>query len=202
MSWHERRRPVHEDVVLFETVFVGHFNRIAEALGDEQSGVCALAFDNRVGCERRAVNDQRQIAVTQARLAKHQSRSLEHGLFRRRGVVSILRLYWAPSTSNTKSVNVPPISIASRAEFMKQPSSAVRFLDVAPEVGFANTRILANDRGGAFHEFAPEFHDNCRVGYEERTVHILLNDEHGDSLACDIAHRSENVGLHLWRQAK
>src|SRR3954452_15797223 len=109
-----------------------------------------------------------------------------------RGVVRSLRLNWAPSTSKTKSVNVPPISTASRAELMKPASCLDRLLDITAEIGFANARVVAHCRGRPFHEFAAELHHDGSVGDEERTVHVLLNDEHGHSLACNIAHRSED----------
>ena len=46
----------HVDVVLLEAVLVGHLHRIAEALGDQQRGVRALALDDGVGGERGAVD--------------------------------------------------------------------------------------------------------------------------------------------------
>ena len=48
----------HEDVVLLEAVLVGDLDRIAEALGGDQRRPGALALDDGVGGERRAVHDQ------------------------------------------------------------------------------------------------------------------------------------------------
>ena len=64
---HQRRRLHHEDVVLLEAVLEGDLDRIAEALGDDQRGLRALALDDRVGGERRAVDDQAEVGGLGAR---------------------------------------------------------------------------------------------------------------------------------------
>ena len=66
---HQRRRLPHEDVVLLEAVLEGDLDGIAEALGDDQRRLGALALDDGVGRERRAVDDQAEVARVSARRA-------------------------------------------------------------------------------------------------------------------------------------
>jgi hypothetical protein len=56
------RQPVGLDVVLVEAVLVGHLQRIAVAFGDDQRDLRPLALDQRVGGQRRPVDDQADVA--------------------------------------------------------------------------------------------------------------------------------------------
>ena len=113
---HQRRRQVDIDVVLLEAVLVPDLDRVAEPLGRDQRGPGALALDDRVGRQRRAVDDDRQIgrrrapaSRSTARIASMTARSGASG------VVRILALNRRPLASSATSVKVPPISTPSLA---------------------------------------------------------------------------------------
>ena len=55
--WHERRRRVDEEVVHVVATFVTDLERVAEPLGGQERRPRALALDERVGREGRAVDD-------------------------------------------------------------------------------------------------------------------------------------------------
>ena len=59
---HERLRPFHINVVLLEPVLIGNFDGVAKAVGGDERGPRSLTLDQRVGRERRAVNDQPHLA--------------------------------------------------------------------------------------------------------------------------------------------
>src|SRR5262249_23768820 len=65
------------DVVLLEAVLVADLDRVAEALGGDERGLGALALDERVGRERRAVDDDAEIAGLELRLGKDDPGRLE-----------------------------------------------------------------------------------------------------------------------------
>ena len=58
VAGHERSGPVDGNVVLLEAVLERHLDRVPEALGHDQRRPGAGPFDQGVGGERRAVNDQ------------------------------------------------------------------------------------------------------------------------------------------------
>src|SRR5437588_8370951 len=61
-AWHQRWRQIDIDVVLLEAVLVADLDGVAKSLGGDKSGPGAFAFDDRVGGEGRAVDDDRKIA--------------------------------------------------------------------------------------------------------------------------------------------
>jgi len=83
----ERRRQIDVDVVLLEAVFVADLDHVAEALGGEKRGPGALALDERIGGERRAMDDHADFAGLDTRLGRDRAQSGQHALFRgvRRG---------------------------------------------------------------------------------------------------------------------
>ena len=68
---HQGRRQVDVDVVLLEAVLVPDLDRVAKALGGDERGFGALALDQRVGRQGRAVDDDREVGRGQRRLAQH-----------------------------------------------------------------------------------------------------------------------------------
>ena len=80
---HQGRRQVDIDVVLLEAVLVADLDRVAEAFGRDQRGPGALALDDRVGRERRAVDDDRQVARREPRLPQHRADRGDDGALRR-----------------------------------------------------------------------------------------------------------------------
>ena len=80
---HQRRRTVHADVVLLETVFVGHFDRVPETLGHHQRRARALALYQCVGRKRRPVDDQADIAGRGAGALQRRTDAFQHAAFRR-----------------------------------------------------------------------------------------------------------------------
>jgi hypothetical protein len=82
---HQRLGPLHVDVVLLEAVLPGDLQRIAEPLGGEQGGARALALDQRIGGERRAVNHKRHIGRCALGFGQHGAHARQHGAFGRIG---------------------------------------------------------------------------------------------------------------------
>jgi hypothetical protein len=80
---HQRRRPLHPDVVLLEAILVRHLDGVAEAFRDKQRGFRAFALDHRVGCQSGAVDDGRQIGRAQTGVCENLLRPFEHGDFGR-----------------------------------------------------------------------------------------------------------------------
>ena len=78
----ERGRPVDGDVVLLETVLEGHLHRVPEPLGDEERGPRAGALDNRVGRERRAVDEEADLAGGDPRLSDRLTNRRDHPFLR------------------------------------------------------------------------------------------------------------------------
>jgi len=79
----ERRRQVDVDVVLLEAVFVADLDHVAESFGGEKRGSGALALDERIGGERRAMDDHADLAGRDAGLGRDRTQGGEHALFRR-----------------------------------------------------------------------------------------------------------------------
>ena len=82
---HQRLGPLHVDVVLLEAVLPGDLEGIAEALGGDQRGVRALALDQRVGGERRAVHDEADVGRPALGLGQDGAHALQHAAFGRVG---------------------------------------------------------------------------------------------------------------------
>jgi hypothetical protein len=80
---HQRRWLDHEDVVLLEAVLEGDLDRIAKTLGHDQCRLGALALDDGIGCERRAVNDQAEITRLGAGELHDLGHAGQHAFFRR-----------------------------------------------------------------------------------------------------------------------
>ena len=59
---HQRFRQYDVQVVLVVTAFVAHRDHVAKALGGDQCGAGAFAFDHRIGGERGAVDDDADVA--------------------------------------------------------------------------------------------------------------------------------------------
>ncbi len=76
---HQRRRQVDVDVVLLEPILVADLDHVAEALGGEQRGPGALALDDGVGRERRAVHDQVHVRRRDAGLGRDRAQGRDHG---------------------------------------------------------------------------------------------------------------------------
>ena len=112
---HERRRLFEEHVVLVVAALVGDLDDVAETFGRDQRGAGALALDDGVGRERGAVQEHADVARSarpaSARTARVPSTTAFSGA---RGVVSTFIVSRRSPASRTMSVNVPPMSAASR----------------------------------------------------------------------------------------
>jgi hypothetical protein len=82
---HQRLGPLHVDVVLLETVFPGDLERIAEALRRDQRRDGALAFDQGIGGQGRAVHDQPDIGRRAFGLGQDGAHALHHAALGRIG---------------------------------------------------------------------------------------------------------------------
>ena len=80
---HQRLGLLDEDVVLLEAVLLRHLDRIAEALGGDQRGLRALALDDGVGGERRAVHDQADLAGLDLAELQRPQHAVEHAVLGR-----------------------------------------------------------------------------------------------------------------------
>ncbi len=83
LARHQRRRLLHEDVVLLEAMLEGYLDRIAEALGDDQRRLRTLALNDGVGGQRRAVDDQAEITGLQFGELEDLLDAGQHALFGR-----------------------------------------------------------------------------------------------------------------------
>ena len=102
------------DVVLLEALLVAHLEHVAKALGGEQRGARALALDQRVGGERRAVDEDADVARRERRRPRAPARAVEHAVLGRARRGQHLGGERPPACSSTTSVKVPPISAAMR----------------------------------------------------------------------------------------
>ena len=57
----QRFGKVEVQIILLEPAFGAHFDHVTEALGGDQRGLGPAPFDQRVGCQRGAVDDLREI---------------------------------------------------------------------------------------------------------------------------------------------
>ena len=73
-------------IVLREPVFGPHFDHVAKPFGRDQGGARAAPFDQRIGGQRRAMNDDVDLGQGNARRFGHNGDPVEDRLFRR-GVV-------------------------------------------------------------------------------------------------------------------
>ena len=80
---HQRLGLLDEDVVLLEAVLLRHLDRIAEALGGDQCGLRALALDDGVGGEGRAVHDQADLAGLDLGKLQRAQHAVEHAVLGR-----------------------------------------------------------------------------------------------------------------------
>ena len=78
----QRRWQIDIDVVLLEAVFVTDLDDVAETLRGQKRGLGALAFDQRVGGKRRAVDDQFHLPRLDAGFGDHRAHGGKHALFR------------------------------------------------------------------------------------------------------------------------
>ena len=74
--------PFHIQVVLFEAMLIGNFDGIAKPVGRHQRGMRALAFDQGIGRQRRAMDDQRDIGRRHARAFQDFADPFQHRAFR------------------------------------------------------------------------------------------------------------------------
>ncbi len=74
---HQRRRQVDVDVILLEAVLVADLDGVAKPLGGDQRGPCALALDQSVGRQGRAVDDDADIGGGELRRLQHDGDRLD-----------------------------------------------------------------------------------------------------------------------------
>ena len=83
VTGHQRFRKLDVQVVLVVTALIAHRQHVAKALGGDQRGARALAFDDCVGGQRGAMNHHRDVGRAHTRLRQNRTRPLQHGTFRR-----------------------------------------------------------------------------------------------------------------------
>jgi hypothetical protein len=81
---HERRRAFHVDVVLLEALLVPHLENVPHALGGHECGARALALDQRVRRQRRAVDEDRHVRGCALRVGEHAPDAFHDPSFRSR----------------------------------------------------------------------------------------------------------------------
>src|SRR2546430_10822593 len=77
MTWDERIRETQEQIVNVEALLASHLEHITETRRGEESGDRALALDDRVGRERRAVDDRADVARRDTRLREQLACALD-----------------------------------------------------------------------------------------------------------------------------
>ena len=77
---HQRLRLLDGEVILVVAALGRDIERVAKAVGGDQRGARAAPLDDRVGGERRAVDERVDVGEMQARVAEHQARALQHAL--------------------------------------------------------------------------------------------------------------------------
>ena len=82
---YQRLRPLHVDVVLLEAVLPRHLDGIAEALRRDQRRARTLALDQRIGGQRRAVDDESHVLRPALRLGQDGAHALQDGALGRVG---------------------------------------------------------------------------------------------------------------------
>ena len=99
--------------------FVRHFNAVAEAFGGDQGGVGAFALDDGVGGERGAVDDGADIGGAQGGAFQHEAYARpSHRVPARAGWSGPWLRCGGRPCSSTRSVKVPPMSMARRAAWV------------------------------------------------------------------------------------
>ena len=81
----QRLWPVDHQVVMVEALLVALLENVAEALGGDEGRPGTLALDQRIGGERRPVDEDADVGRLQPGLFEHQPDALDHAKFRRRG---------------------------------------------------------------------------------------------------------------------
>ena len=81
VAGHERGRPVDRNVVLLEAVLERHLDRVPESLGHDERRSGAGPFDQGVGSERGAVNDQADCIWLHACFGDGLADGRDHALF-------------------------------------------------------------------------------------------------------------------------
>ena len=79
MPWYERDWTINIDIVLFETILMGHFKGVPVAFCSQQCGVGAATFNQRVGCQGSAVNNQTNFGRSNARTVHDGCNAVKHG---------------------------------------------------------------------------------------------------------------------------
>ena len=111
---HQRFRLLDHDVVLVEAALVRDLEHIAKALARDQRRRAPLALDDRVGRERRAVNEHFDVIRTRAPPRPAPCPRLRSAPAPEPPPMSALSSCSGRPASSAISVNVPPISAARR----------------------------------------------------------------------------------------
>ena len=101
---HQHLRLLDRQVVLVKAALVGNFDDVSKAVGRDQRRLGALALDDGVGRERRAVHDLLEIGKTDSGFVEHTTRALENGALGRIGRGQHLgRVAFVPEIDNDVS---------------------------------------------------------------------------------------------------
>ncbi len=81
----ERHGLAQENIVLIEAAFIANGEHVAKAVGRDERDARSLALDDRVGRERRAVDDEVEFAGAQRGAREQVPGACNDGLFGRSG---------------------------------------------------------------------------------------------------------------------
>ena len=85
MPGHQGRGAVDIEVVMVETLFVALLNHVAETIRSDEGRGSTFAFDQSIGGECCAMNENAHIRSTDARFCNELRRPLQHRKLRRMG---------------------------------------------------------------------------------------------------------------------
>ena len=72
-------------IVVREPLLVAHFKDVPKSLTGQQCSLCPFPFNQRIGCQRRSVNQQLNLGSRSACLIQDLTHTVDHALLRRVG---------------------------------------------------------------------------------------------------------------------
>ena len=145
----QRRGQFDVEIILLEAALGPHFDDVAKTLGRDQRRARAAPLDQRIGGQRRAMNDKIDLVRAHPRLGADNRDAVENGLFRR-GVVGQHFRRIKPAAHVQHDVGEGAADIRAEADFAgnvghASPSSPPEFASASAEFSSAGT--VAQIRG-------------------------------------------------------
>ena len=85
MAWHQWRGAVDIEVIVVEALFVALLDHIAKTFRGDEGRCGTLAFDQGIGGQRRAMDEDAHILSADSRFSDQLCGTLQHRQFRRVG---------------------------------------------------------------------------------------------------------------------